>query len=109
MSKKKAVVASIKRKSERTLDELIQIQGEVIDEGMKYLKDDRITLEEKRRWAKVVGDNIAVLNKLLSAKGEKPLDDEDLGSLLLKVPKKVVKRIKARMAKWVKASIEKSS
>ncbi len=74
---------------ERTVDEAIQILWKVIEEAKTYLADERSTSEEKRQWAKVLCDTIGVLNKLISGKGEKPLEEEDLGHVLRVVPKKL--------------------
>jgi len=84
---------------DRTLDEAIQMLWMVIDEAKMYLEDPLLTPEEKRRWAKTLADTIGVLNKLLASQGEKELEDEDLGSLLTKVPAafRMIVREKARI------------
>jgi len=87
---------------ERTVDEAIQILWKVIEEAKMYLADERSTSEDKRRWAKVLCDTISVLNKLLTSKGEKPLEDEDLGTLLQKVPRRLQLTIIKGVKKWRK-------
>lgn len=89
-------------KPERTVDEAIQILWKVIEEAKMYLADERSTSEDKRRWAKVLCDTIGVLNKLLSSKGEKPLEDEDLGTLLQKIPRRLQVTIIKGVKKWRK-------
>ena len=97
-------MSNITPKHERTVDEATQILWKVIEEAKMYLADEKSTAEEKRRWAKVLCDTIAVLNKFLSSKGEKPLEDEDLGALLQKVPKKFRSTILREVKKWRKTN-----
>jgi hypothetical protein len=89
-------------KPERTVDEAVQILWKVIEEAKMFLADERSTPEEKRRWSKVLCDTIAVLNKVLASKGEKPLEDEDLGTLLQKVPRRLQLTILKGVKKWRK-------
>lgn len=85
---------------QRTVDEAVQILWMVIDEAKKYLEDPMLTPEEKRRWAKTLADTVGVLNKLLAGQGERPLEDEDLGSLLTKVPRRFQRSVKRRVRMW---------
>lgn len=87
-------------RGQRTVDEVVQILWMVIDEAKMYLEDPMLTPEEKRRWAKTLADTIGVYNKLLASQGEKPLEDEDLGSLLTKVPKTFQLTVKRRVHMW---------
>lgn len=109
MKKKKPMTRVIttrhKPPVDRTVDEAIQILWKVIDEAKTYLEDEMTTSEEKRRWAKVLCDTMGVLNKLLASRGEKPLEDEDLGSLLLTVPKKFRATILRGVKKWRRKSL----
>ena len=105
MKKKKPMISIITTKRERTVDEAIQILWKVIDEAKMYLADEMTNPEEKRRWAKVLCDTIGVLNKLLASRGEKTLEDEDLGSLLIKVPKKLRRTILIGVKKWRRKSL----
>jgi len=91
-------------KPERTVDEAIQILWKVIEEAKIYLTDEKSTSEDKRRWAKVLCDTISVLNKLLSSQGEKPLEDEDLGTLLQTVPRRLQLTILKGVKKWRKTN-----
>ncbi len=76
----------------------------VIDEAKMYLEDPKLTPEEKRRWAKTLADTIGVYNKLLASQGEKPLEDEDLGTLLTKVFRRFQLRVKRRARMWRRRS-----
>ena len=108
MKKKKPTVRNIttKRKPpvDRTVDEQIRILWQVIDEAKMHLEDEMATSEEKRHWAKVLCDTMGVLNKLKASRGEKTLEDEDLGSLLFKV-KKLRRTILRRVRKWRRKSL----
>ena len=84
----------------RTVDEAISILWQVVDEAKMYLEDPMLTSEEKRRWAKTLADTIGVLNKLLASQGEMLLEDEDLGSLLTKVPRNLRRTVQRRALMW---------
>jgi len=84
----------------RTVDDAIQIVWKIIDEAKAYMEDPMLTSEEKRRWAKTLADTIGVLNKLLASQGEKQLEDEDLGTLLAKVPKTLRSAVVRRIHVW---------
>ena len=86
----------------QTVDEAIQILWKVIEEAKMSLVDERSTSEDRRQWAKVLCDTVGVLNKLLLSKGEKPLEDEDLGALLHKVPRRLRLTILKGVKKWRK-------
>ena len=94
----------VKPKGGRTVEEAIKIVWMVIDEAKMYLEDPKLTPEEKRRWAKTLADTIGVLNKLLASQGEKQLEDEDLGSLLTKVPKALRMAVRERARIWRRKS-----
>jgi len=101
---KKPTTPNNATKSERTVDEAIQILWKVIEEAKMSLVDERSTSEDKRQWAKVLCDTVGVLNKLLMSKGEKPLEDEDLGALLQKVPRRLRLTILKGVKKWRRTS-----
>jgi hypothetical protein len=88
------------RAGERTAEESAQILWMVIDEARAYLKDPLLTPEEKRRWAKTLADTVGVLRKLVDSQGEKQLDDEDLGTLLSKVPRTFRLKVMRRARVW---------
>ena len=95
-------MSNVTSTSGRTVEEAIQILWKVIDEAKMYLEDPLLTPEEKRRWAKTLADTIGVLNKLRANQGEKQLEDEDLGSLLIKVPRTFRRTIMMRTHRWRK-------
>jgi len=94
------MVAGTTRTSGRTPEEATQMLWRIIDEARKYMEDPMLTPEEKRRWAKTLADTIGVLNKLLASQGEKQLEDEDLGTLLLKVPRVFRMAVMRRIHVW---------
>ena len=81
----------------RTVDDAIRIVWKIIDEAKAYMEDPMLTVEEKRRWAKTLADTIGVLNKLLASQGQKQLEDEDLGTLLAKIPKTLRQTVMRRI------------
>ena len=84
----------------RTVEEATQILWGIIDEAKAYMEDPLLTSEEKRRWAKTLADTIGVLNKLLASQGENQLEDEDLGTLLSKVPRVLRVTVVRRTRVW---------
>ena len=84
----------------QTIEEARQILWKIIEEARAYMEDPLLTSEEKRRWAKTLADTIGVLNKLLASQGEKQLEDEDLGTLLAKVPKTLRRTVLRRVHIW---------
>jgi hypothetical protein len=95
-------VKPITSTSRRTVEEATQIVWKIIDEAKTYMQDPMLTSEEKRRWAKTLADTIGVLNKLLVSQGEKQLEDEDLGTLLAKIPKTLRRTVMRRIHVWKK-------
>lgn len=100
MRSRSKTMRRIKTPRERTVQEAVKILWKVIDEAKMYMEDPKLTPEEKRRWAKTLADTIGVLNKLLAGQGEKQLEDEDLGSLLVKVPKPLTRMVMRRARIW---------
>jgi len=94
------IVGRVKPTKGHTFKEIIQALWKAIDEAKMYLEDPLLTPEEKRRWAKTLADTIGVLNKVLASQGEKQLEDEDLGSLLTKVPRPLRAVIRERVYDW---------
>ena len=93
-------VGRITLASGQTVEEATQILWKIIDEAKAYMEDPLLTSEEKRRWAKTLADTIGVLNKLLASQGEKQLEDEDLGTLLAKIPKTLRQTVMRRIHVW---------
>jgi hypothetical protein len=83
-----------------TVEDATKILWKIIDEAKTYMQDPKLTSEEKRRWAKTLADTIGVLNKLRISQGEKQLEDEDLGTLLAKIPKTLRQTIVRRVHVW---------
>jgi hypothetical protein len=102
MQRQKRITRKNRFTEQRTVDEAIHILWKVIDEAKMYMEDSKLTPEEKRRWAKTLADTIGVLNKLLANQGEKPLQNEDLGTLLTKVPRTFHSTVKRRVNMWRK-------
>jgi hypothetical protein len=97
-------VEHIKPNGRRTIEEATQILWRIIDEAKTYMQDPMLTSEEKRRWAKTLADTIGVLNKLLASQGEKQVEDEDLGTLLAKIPKTLRLTVIRRIHIWRRKS-----
>lgn len=94
------ILSKITSTGGRTVEEAIQMLWKVIDEAKMYMEDPLLTPEEKRRWAKTMADTIGVLNKLLASQGGRQLEDEDLGSLLTKVPRTLRRTVMRRARVW---------
>ena len=86
--------------AENSTKRAVQILWKIIEEAKTYMEDPKLTPEEKRRWAKTLADTIGVLNKLLASQGEKQLEDEDLGTLLAKIPKTLRQTVIRRIHVW---------
>ena len=84
----------------RTVEDAVRIVWLIIDEAKAHMEDPILTSEEKRRWAKTLADTIGVLNKLLASQGEEQLEDEDLGTLLSKVPRTFRLTVMRRARVW---------
>jgi hypothetical protein len=84
----------------RGVEEATRILWRIIDEAKEYMEDPKLTSEEKRRWAKTLADTIGVLNKLLASQGENQFEEEDLGTLLSRVPRPLRARVMRRARAW---------
>jgi hypothetical protein len=89
---------------EHTVEGAVGILWMVIDEAKSYMDDPLMTSEERRHWAKILTDTVGVLNKLLANMGEKQFEDEDLASLLTKIPRPLQKKIARRALMWRRMS-----
>jgi len=98
------MVESISRRGRRTVDDAVQILWGIIDEAKMYIENPSLTADEKRRWSKTLADTIGVLNKLLASEGQRQLEDEDLGTLLGKVPRKFHSTVMRRVHVWRRRS-----
>jgi hypothetical protein len=95
-------VKNVVTSAENSIEKAVQILWKIIEEAKVYMQDPMLTSEEKRRWAKTLADTIGVLNKLLASQGEKQLEDEDLGTLLAKIPKTLRQTVMRRVHTWKK-------
>jgi len=102
--KKKATRRRVK-KPKRTVEEMIQLLWMAVDEANTQMRDEMTTPEEKRLWAKNMCDTIGVLNKLMASRRQTKMEDDDLGSLLLKVPRRFKRDIVRRVRKWRRPSL----
>jgi hypothetical protein len=93
-------VKNITPSNGRTVEDAVRIVWRIIDEAKAYMQDPMLTPEEKRRWAKTLADTIGVLNRLLASQGEEQLEDEDLGTLLFKVPRTFRRAVMRRARVW---------
>jgi hypothetical protein len=93
-------VKNITASNGRTVEDAVRIVWRIIDEAKAYMQDPMLTPEEKRRWAKTLADTIGVLNRLLASQGEEQLEDEDLGTLLYKVPRIFRRAVMRRARVW---------
>jgi hypothetical protein len=85
-----------------TVEDAVRIVWRIIEEAKSYMEDPTLTPEEKRRWAKTLADTIGVFNKLQASQGEKQLEDEDLGTLLAKIPRTLRHTVMRRTRVWKK-------
>jgi len=90
---------------EHGAEEAVKILWRAIEEARMYMADPLLTSEEKRRWAKTLADMIGVYNKLLFSLGEEQLEDENLGTLLTRVPIQLRKTVLRRVRMWRRRSL----
>lgn len=87
----------------RSLDEAVTALWQVIDEAKSFLTDPRSTPTDKKTWAKILGDTIAVLNKVLMAQKGQGLEDEDIMEILKKVPERYTKEATRALKESIQA------
>ena len=64
---------------ERAVDEAIAALWQVIDEARDFLTDPHSTPNDKKTWAKILGDTVAIFNKVLeSQKKDEKIEEDDL-------------------------------
>lgn len=97
---------------ERTLDEAITALWQVIDEAKCFLNDPHSTPNDKKVWAKVLGDIISILNKMMTSQKGEPVEENELIKILEKVPEKyarmVMKLFKKQKTKPATSASDKS-
>lgn len=82
---------------ERGINELISETWALIDQAKKRLSDSSLSENDKIRWAGVLASAIGTLNRLLWKVGAGKMDEEDLASILSKVPGKYAKIVKLKL------------
>ena len=90
---------------EKSLDKLIQVEWDTINELKQMLTDSSLSTYDKVRISNSLAFHAVALNKLLQNKGEKPLEDENLGSMLAKLPKKWRLTVLRDFQKWKRKSL----
>lgn len=86
----------MKKKFESS-EKMIEYLWLVINEAKRMVEDkeDEFTPSEKKGWATVLGNTIAILNKVLaSQKGEKKIDKRKIAHIISGLPKKYRKYVK---------------
>lgn len=84
---------------ERGVQDLINETWILIDQAKERLKDPELAENDKIRWAGVLANAIGTLNKLLWKAGAGRLEEEDLASILSKVPEKYAKMVRKRISR----------
>lgn len=82
---------------ERGINELIVETWALIDQAKKRLSDPELSENDKIRWAGVLASAIGTLNRLLWKAGAGRVDEEDLASILSKVPEKYARMVKKKI------------
>jgi hypothetical protein len=102
---KKRATRKRRKKPKRTKEEMIHLLWLAIDEAHERINDEMTTSEEKRLWTKNMCDTMGVLNKIMATGRQSTMEEEDLGSLLLKVPRRIQRTIVRRVRKWRRPSL----
>ena len=84
-------------KKQRGVDDLIKETWRLIDQAKHSLSDPNLGENDKIRWAGVLANAIGTLNKLLWKAGAGKMDEEDLATMLSKIPEKYAKMVKKRL------------
>jgi len=82
------------------LDRLIAMDWDVVFDLQRASNAPNLSTEEMVKVANSLAYHANTLSKLLVQKGEKPIDQETLGSLIDKLPKKFRSKIVGRIKKW---------
>ena len=72
----------------RGVNEIIGEMWALIDLAKRSLSDPKLNENEKIRWARVLANAIKNLHELLRKAGAGGVDEEDLASILSKIPEK---------------------
>jgi len=84
----------------RGIKELIDETWALINRAKGSLSDPKLGEGEKIRWAGALANAIGTLNRLLLKDGAGGVNEEDLASILSKIPKKYVKIVNKKVKIW---------
>jgi len=82
-----------------SLDKLIAVEWDMINELKELLREARYT-RDKIRISNSLAYHVNCLNRLLIQKGETPLNEETLGTLITRLPKKAQRRVLREFRIW---------
>jgi len=82
-----------------SLNKLVAIEWDMINELRELLRKARYT-RDKIRISNSLAYHVNCLNKLLIQKGETPLNEETLGTLITRLPKKAQRRVLREFKIW---------
>jgi hypothetical protein len=79
---------------------LIQTEWTTIGELQKMISNQALNVKEKTAVANVLAFHVITLNKLLNQRGEKELDEQNLGEYLRCVQPRVVRHFRRDLRVW---------
>ena len=82
------------------LDVLIKIEWDIIHDLRRQLVQQDLSISDRIKISNSLVYHVNALNRLLVQKGEKPADEETLGQLIAKLPKKFRDAVVRRIKKW---------
>jgi len=90
-------------KKPASLDKLIAIEWDILNDLKKMLLDPELSTVERIRAANALAYHASVLNKLLAQKGESSqFNDTTLGDFIRGIEPKIAKRIRGDFKKWTR-------
>jgi len=84
------------------LDALIRIEWDIIHDLRSQLAQQDLSISDRIKISNSLVYHVNALNRLLAQRGEKPADEETLGQLIAKLPKKFKDAIVGRIKRWNK-------
>jgi len=84
------------------LDALIKIEWDIIHDLRSQLAQQDLSISDRIKVSNSLVYHVNALNRLLAKKGEKPANEETLGQIIAKLPKKFKDEIVRRIKKWNK-------
>ena len=82
---------------------LIQTEWATIRELQKMISNQTLNVKEKTGVANVLAFHVITLNKLLTQRGEKELDEQNLGEYLRSVQPRVARHFRRDLRVWKRA------